>query len=418
MMKKFFIIMAVAISFNFVVPTNVFAQFLTRFLENERALSEVVFMYLATKAQYLGNEGMKNDPLWTSLRHRGIFQNFEIEKDLEQAKIAADKIEEIALNGNKEAQTAMFDLCRYVYKNDKDKILFWAEKAEKEADENNLSALELLCDLENLVGRTERVGTLKSKALRKVEEMAGEGILEAQLFLCDYYYNDNNKDMDNYLKWCDITLDNKELNWLGDGGETRGRLQETREMNISSSQGLTVDEYNIEQLKKKALNGRNQYDYWIIGHMYEFGEGNDNAKITINLDSALVWYQKAAEIDPKNKEYVTAVQYKIKTGGGDYWDHKKETQQKAAYDELCRQFGKKYVDAAGNGQIIVGMPEKLMVATFNAKLYGQSGNSKTYRIYGYGSRERLDGSIYVSGDHHLMTVWVSGGKVTSFKKWE
>ena len=81
-------------------------------------------------------------------------------------------------------------------------------------------------------------------------------------------------------------------------------------------------------------------------------------------------------------------------------------------------FGKKYVDAAGNGQIIVGMPEKLMVATFNAKLYGQSGNSKTYRIYGYGSRERLDGSIYVSGDHHLMTVWVSGGKVTSFKKWE
>jgi len=95
-----------------------------------------------------------------------------------------------------------------------------------------------------------------------------------------------------------------------------------------------------------------------------------------------------------------------------------QKKQNAAYDTLCKQFGKKYVDAAGNGQIIVGMPEKLMVATFNAKLYGQSGNSKTYRIYGYGSRERLDGSIYVSGDHHLMTVWVSGGKVTSFRKWE
>jgi hypothetical protein len=95
-----------------------------------------------------------------------------------------------------------------------------------------------------------------------------------------------------------------------------------------------------------------------------------------------------------------------------------QEKQNAAYDTLCKQFGKKYVDAAGNGQIIVGMPEKLMVATFNAKLYGQSGNSKTYRIYGYGSRERLDGSIYVSGDHHLMTVWVSGGKVTSFRKWE
>lgn len=97
---------------------------------------------------------------------------------------------------------------------------------------------------------------------------------------------------------------------------------------------------------------------------------------------------------------------------------KEKEEEKVLYETLCKQFGKKYVDAALKKQIMVGMPEKLMVKAFDAKLYGQSGNKKTYRIYGYGSRERLDGSIYISNDHHLMTVWVSGGKVTSFRKWE
>ena len=99
-------------------------------------------------------------------------------------------------------------------------------------------------------------------------------------------------------------------------------------------------------------------------------------------------------------------------------DKEKEKADRDAYKTLCRRFGKQYVDAALKNQIIVGMPEILMVKTFDAILYGQSGNTKTYRIYGYGSRERLDGSIYISNDHHLMTVWVSGGKVTSFRKWE
>lgn len=99
-------------------------------------------------------------------------------------------------------------------------------------------------------------------------------------------------------------------------------------------------------------------------------------------------------------------------------DKEKEKADRDAYETLCKQFGKQYIDAALKKQIIVGMPEILMVKTFDAKLYGQSGNKKTYRIYGYGSRERLDGSLYISKDHHLMTVWVSGGKVTSFRKWE
>lgn len=96
---------------------------------------------------------------------------------------------------------------------------------------------------------------------------------------------------------------------------------------------------------------------------------------------------------------------------------KEQQKEKDAYNTLCKKFGKRYVDAAVNGQILVGMPENLMVATFKAQLYGQSGSRKTYRIYGYGAREYSD-EIIISNDHLLMTVWVSGGKVTSFRKWK
>lgn len=96
---------------------------------------------------------------------------------------------------------------------------------------------------------------------------------------------------------------------------------------------------------------------------------------------------------------------------------KEQQKEKDVYNTLCKKFGKKYVDSALIGQILVGMPEELMVATFKAQLYGQSGSRKTYRIYGYGTREYSD-EIIITNDHLLMTVWVSGGKVTSFRRWK
>lgn len=149
-----------------------------------------------------------------------------------------------------------------------------------------------------------------------------------------------------------------------------------------------------------------------------FGDSNQYSSFEEKADAKLVEFE---ELTPWSGSitYADGTTDELDAGKSMKAIKKAEQEkQNAAYDTLCKQFGKKYVDAAGNGQIIVGMPEKLMVATFKAKLYGQSGDSKTYRIYGYGAREKLDGSIYVSGDHHLMTVWVSGGKVTSFRKWE
>lgn len=86
---------------------------------------------------------------------------------------------------------------------------------------------------------------------------------------------------------------------------------------------LERDNLEMAKLKVKAIASGKQHDYWIIGHMYEYGEGNDGMKTTICLDSALVWYKKAATIDPKYERYVTAVSHKIKTGRDYYEDEAK-----------------------------------------------------------------------------------------------
>ena len=47
---------------------------------------------------------------------------------------------------------------------------------------------------------------------------------------------------------------------------------------------------------------------------------------------------------------------------------KEKEEEKVLYETLCKQFGKKYVDAALKKQIMVGMPEKnLWFKAFDAK---------------------------------------------------
>lgn len=125
---------------------------------------------------------------------------------------------------------------------------------------------------------------------------------------------------------------------------------------------LERDNLQMAKLKGKAIASGNQYDYWIIGHMYEFGEGN-GMTTTICLDSALVWYKKAAAIDSKNEEYVTAVAHKIKTGR-DYYEDKKKSDSAAKKKQIAQiraAYTKKYGANNSNylskqGTIVKGMP--------------------------------------------------------------
>lgn len=185
---------------------------------------------------------------------------------------------------------------------------------------------------------------------------------------------------------------------------------------------LKKEKQKLDTYKQNAIRNSDELLMYEIASGYEKG-GMQRLGVAVycnfvqNIDSAIVWYKKSAAINSNYQKYVVAAEYKKKTGG-DYWLYKEQQEEKEAYEKLCKQFGKQYVDAVVRRQVIVGMPEKLLLASFDAKLYGQSGNTKTYRIYGWGSRIKLDGTEYISNDHHLMTVWVSGGKVTSFQKWE
>ena len=107
---------------------------------------------------------------------------------------------------------------------------------------------------------------------------------------------------------------------------------------------LKRDNLQMAKLKAKAVASGNPHDYWIIGHMYEFGEGDDYMKTTICLDSALVWYKKVAAIDPEYERYVTAVTHKIKTGG-DYYEDKQKSDIAAKKKEIAQvraKYTKKY----------------------------------------------------------------------------
>ena len=177
---------------------------------------------------------------------------------------------------------------------------------------------------------------------------------------------------------------------------------------------LAKENLMMAKLKIKALSSGNQYDYWIIGHMYEFGEGNDGDRVTICLDSALVWYKKATEIDPNNQRYVTALTYKMKTGG-DYYKHKEQEEIKAAYNSLCKMYGKKYADDAIAGRITIGMPEALLIRAFKTKLVKKTASSKLYRVYGWGTTNL---GTTISNNAHTQSVWVSNGKVSSVTNWQ
>lgn len=76
--------------------------------------------------------------------------------------------------------------------------------------------------------------------------------------------------------------------------------------------------------------------------------------------------------------------------------------KKAKYDKLCAKYGKKYVDAAYDCKIIIGMPEELFTTFFKTSLDYQSAYSKRYCL----------SNALEAFAANARVVWVSGGRVT------
>jgi len=82
----------------------------------------------------------------------------------------------------------------------------------------------------------------------------------------------------------------------------------------------------------------------------------------------------------------------------------KDAKEQAAYNQLCKQFGKKYVDAYMDNEIIIGMPEGLLKKYIH-RIKSQSATSKTYYMIPYNGAPDYK---------RTMTVYVTNGRVTGF----
>lgn len=87
---------------------------------------------------------------------------------------------------------------------------------------------------------------------------------------------------------------------------------------------------------------------------------------------------------------------------------------KALYNQLCKEYGQKYVDAALAQTPIVGMPEKLLQTAFGLRLIESGTYYKMYRINGLGWK---DFGRTLSDNALLYTVWVRNGRVTDVRYW-
>lgn len=84
---------------------------------------------------------------------------------------------------------------------------------------------------------------------------------------------------------------------------------------------------------------------------------------------------------------------------------------KAVYDAVCKKFGKRYVDAAAQGKIIIGMPEELFKASFKCSVKKREANRVCYYVYGLGVTNYTNRTTITNRVNKV--VWVTNGKVSS-----
>lgn len=96
--------------------------------------------------------------------------------------------------------------------------------------------------------------------------------------------------------------------------------------------------------------------------------------------------------------------------------------EKALYQELCKNYGKKYVDACQRGEFIIGTHEELfalvvfsgaMKRVNNARLVSETGSKKTYKLYGPKVYKTSMGTNFTNG----LVGWATftNGRLTSIR---
>lgn len=115
-------------------------------------------------------------------------------------------------------------------------------------------------------------------------------------------------------------------------------------------------EKDLADRKQKAMSSGSAADYSYVGDMYK-------SNIYHNLDSALVWYEKAAKINSWYQRDVVALKYNMKTGRDYYEDQEKQAIQNrldriaAVRAKYTKKYGATYSNSLSKeGYITPGMP--------------------------------------------------------------
>lgn len=159
--------------------------------------------------------------------------------------------------------------------------------------------------------------------------------------------------------------------------------------------------WTIEENRFKKIEYDNGDVY--TGSIYFSPWFNDGLKAFSSHDAWKVRYEDGT-LQKKNGESIT-----YRNGKSQMEIEAERKAEERAYRDLCNKYGKKYVDAANEADIIPGMPVELMLSIrwYTFEVCYSTNQVKVYRIRGLGVRGNTFTDKAVQG-----YAWVSNGRVT------
>lgn len=300
----------------------------------------------------------------------------------------------------------------YIRPNEPDKILPFNHERFLEGYEETFLTLANCCYKIDDNGRMKFIGKkTKMKLLKGGEEdVCVYAIPTDSIIACEEMKDEEGR-------WYEkISYANGDVVFLDDG--------------LSSGTHIHRDN-GILKIIKSGENHWASYYYLNDGRIFK-GKGNDCFKEIFIPGSWIMGYMKTETLCyPSLTPYTGTLINKDNTGiviekglseeerekQAEQARKKKEESEKAGYDFACKKYGKKYVDAVLNHNIIVGMPEELLLLSCkNITLRQQVQGAKKYEIRGWG----INNGVYkdvLTNNQLKWVVWVRNGRVSSVKNY-
>lgn len=175
-----------------------------------------------------------------------------------------------------------------------------------------------------------------------------------------------------------------------------------------------VLEYKNDQVYLSLKDGRKFRAYNNYYHAFKEVDNNIFGKEILANNTLTPWNGLMINKDNTGKEISEGLTQEERDAERKKAEAEKAKEDRENYNYLCKRFGKTYVDKALKGQVVIGMPELLFVATFKPTLKQQSGNRKLYYVYGWGTYDSSS-KMTITNNQLKKKVWITNGKVSSIQ---